>query len=61
MNINDLHEAISRTDTVFGDQDRVLFELPEYDPATHYVELTRSGYFRALLVLRHNIKSASDI
>lgn len=34
--------------------------LPTYDPNTHYVELTRSGYFRALLVLRHFIKLSSD-
>lgn len=36
------------------------FTLPSYDPSTHYIELTRSGYFRALLALRHFIKLSSD-
>lgn len=36
------------------------FELPEYNPESHYLELTRSNYFEALITLRHYIKSISD-
>src|SRR6185369_7836077 len=28
--------------------------------ATHYLEMTRSGYFKALLTLRHFVRAASD-
>ncbi len=31
-----------------------------YDSKTHYLELTKSKYFQALLVLRHYIKLISD-
>lgn len=34
--------------------------MPIYDPKTHYLDLTQSGYFRALITLRHYIKVASD-
>lgn len=51
---------LRKDDSNFKDQDKLFFELPEYNPATHYAELTHSGYFRALLALRHYIKAASD-
>jgi hypothetical protein len=34
--------------------------LPRYDPDTHYLELTKSGYFRTLIFSRHYMKIASD-
>ncbi len=37
-----------------------IFPAPDYDPLTHYVTLTKSPYFHALLVLRHYIKLATD-
>jgi len=36
------------------------FELPKYDPKTHYIELTRSGYFYAIIALRQNLKMIAD-
>jgi asparaginyl-tRNA synthetase len=36
------------------------FILPKYDPKIHYLELTRSNYFNAIISLRHYIKEASD-
>lgn len=60
MSNSNLHGQVSDTDAVFIDQDKSFFELQEYNPVTHYIELTHSGYFRALLALRHHIKSASD-
>ena len=36
------------------------FYLPKYNPKTHYLELTRSKYFNALITLRHYGKIASD-
>lgn len=36
------------------------FITPAYNSATHSKDLTKSGYFKALLILRHYIKSISD-
>jgi hypothetical protein len=36
------------------------FKLPKYDPKTHYIELTHSGYFYALIALRQNLKIIAD-
>lgn len=36
------------------------FEMPEYDHRTHYVELTKSGYFYALIALREVLKLTAD-
>ena len=36
------------------------YSRPEYDPATHYIEVGKSKYFRELTILRHHIKMASD-
>lgn len=42
-------------DFKFKGENLEFFVLPAYNPETHYLELTRSGYFRALLGLRHYI------
>ena len=60
MGTNTLQEQIRRADSGYESQDKSLFEHPKYDPTTHYIELARSGYFRALLTLRHYIKATSD-
>jgi len=60
MNKNFLKESIRKNDASFSSVEKSLFELPKYNPTTHYLDLTRSGYFRALLALRHHIKSVSD-
>lgn len=46
-------------------QDRLItgsaaIRPPKYDPLTHYVEVSRDGYFRNLIVLRHIIKLLCD-
>jgi asparaginyl-tRNA synthetase len=55
-----LGEHIRAIDTIFASQDIRKFELPKYDPTTHYIELARARYFHALLALRHVLKSVSD-
>ncbi|WP_445220502.1 amino acid--tRNA ligase-related protein [Bradyrhizobium sp. Pa8] len=52
--------AILRDDASYALQDRSLFSMPEYNPLTHYIELTRNKYFHALLTLRHQIRAVSD-
>ncbi len=37
-----------------------IFVCPIYDPATHFIELSRSPYYRSILSLRHVIKLLSD-
>lgn len=51
---------IQKSDASFANLDKKEFILPKYDPSFHYLELTKSKYFQALLVLRHNIKLATD-
>ena len=36
------------------------FYLPTYNPKTHYLALTKSKYFKALITLRHYAKTSSD-
>jgi asparaginyl-tRNA synthetase len=55
-----LKNQIRNDDLKFKSGDPKLFVLPEYNPKTHYLELTRSGYFQALIILRHYIKTISD-
>jgi len=56
----DLRKQIKNDDVKFKDVNPRSFILPIYDPNTHYLELTRSGYFKALITLRHYIKVSSD-
>lgn len=56
----DLKQEIAKDDLKFKDIKSNDFILPRYNPETHYLELTKSGYFYALIVLRHYIKIASD-
>lgn len=55
-----LFKQIKDDDSKFESTDLKLFKLPKYDPQKHYLDLTQSGYFRALIVLRHYIKIVSD-
>jgi len=55
-----LHDQIRDDDLEFKDTKLKSFTLPIYDPEIHYLELTRSGYFHALITLRHYIKIVSD-
>ncbi|MDO8569689.1 MAG: amino acid--tRNA ligase-related protein [bacterium] len=55
-----LCEQIKNDDLKFRNTDLKSFILPVYDPKTHYIDLTRSEYFRALITLRHYIKAVSD-
>lgn len=54
------YQQIKGSDARFGSGTKSEYQLPEYNPDTHYLDLTRSGYFRALLVLRHHIRATSD-
>ncbi len=55
-----LRKQIRSADAMFENTDFEHFILPKYDSKTHYLELTRSGYFHALITLRHYIKAVSD-
>jgi len=55
-----LNDKIKNDDLKFKDTNSESFVLPLYDPKTHYLDLTRSGYFRALITLRHYITIVSD-
>jgi asparaginyl-tRNA synthetase len=54
-----LVESMSEDDESFS---KVVksYSVPIYDPVTHFLEVTRNDYFRALTVLRHYIKTLSD-
>jgi asparaginyl-tRNA synthetase len=55
-----LKNQISKIDLEVKNSKFDSFELPKYDPKTHYVELTRSGYFYAIIALRQNLKMIAD-
>lgn len=55
-----LSEQISKIDSEFKSCCYDSFALPSYDPKTHYEELTRSGYFYAIMLLRQNLKMIAD-
>ncbi|MBU1246960.1 hypothetical protein KJ973_02525 [Patescibacteria group bacterium] len=55
-----LRNQIEDDDLKFKSTNLKSFTLPIYDPRTHYIDLTRSGYFQALIILRHYIKTISD-
>ncbi|MDD5710763.1 MAG: hypothetical protein PHV43_01510 [Candidatus Colwellbacteria bacterium] len=55
-----LVEQIISDDLRFKELGSESFVLSKYNPKTHYLELTHSGYFRSLIVLRHYIKVTSD-
>lgn len=55
-----LIRQIEEDDLKYKNLDLGLFVLPEYDSQTHYLELTKSKYFHAIITLRHYIKVVSD-
>ncbi len=61
MDMDALKNMISQDDGFFASQDKSIFGNPRYNPETHYLELTQSPYFKALLILRHYIKATSDV
>ena len=55
-----LIKAMRDDDISFKRDNSKFFSLPEYNPETHYLDLTHDNYYRALIVLRHYIKVSSD-
>ena len=55
-----LRGQIKNDDLKFASINLDFFVLPVYDPKIYYIDLTKSGYFRALITLRHYIKIVSD-
>jgi len=55
-----LSSQLKKIDRLFKKQKSVDFGVPNYDPQNHYIDLTKSDYYWALLNLRHFIKSSSD-
>lgn len=59
MNKESFLEKVGQTDKQFEGHNKEEYSLPSYSPDTHYLEITKSKYFKALTVLRHNVKTAS--
>ncbi len=59
MNKNDLKIYIQKKDEDFKNENKTEYQIPTYDPHTHYLEISRSKYFKGLTVLRHIIKMVS--
>ena len=55
-----LLRQLKKTDSLFKKQKVGSFRVPPYDPQNHYIDLTKSDYYWALLNLRHFIKVSSD-
>ena len=55
-----LKKLITNDDAQYARLDFDSFDLPKYDPGSHYKDITRSGYFHALVTLRHYFKQVSD-
>lgn len=55
-----IESLILRDDAEFNNYSIGVFSTPIYNPVWHYKDLSSSGYFRALLILRHYIKLISD-
>lgn len=55
-----IENLILKDDAMFADSQINTFVTPTYSPKYHYKDISNSGYFRALLILRHYIKSISD-
>lgn len=60
MNKETFLQKIKESDVKFSSEDRLEFSMPNYDPATHYIEVGDSKYYKALIVMRNNIKKACD-
>lgn len=55
-----LDRFIREDDGKFFTYDRSAFDVPQYTPEAHYLDLTKSKYFKAVVFLRHYIKMTSD-
>lgn len=55
-----LDRFIREDDRKFFAHDRSVFDVPQYTPEAHYLDLTKSKYFEAIVFLRHYIKMTSD-
>lgn len=55
-----IENLILKDDAIFTNSTINTFVTPTYSPKYHYRDISNSGYFRALLILRHYIKSISD-
>lgn len=53
-------QEIKKIDNEVCNSNFESYKLPKYDSATHYLELTKSGYFYSIINLRQNLKMLSD-
>ncbi len=60
MSFEFIKKSILKKDLIFKGKEKSDFKVPLYNPNTHYIELTRSKYYNALLTLRHYLKLSSD-
>jgi len=57
----DLKTKIQEADKLFASKNKDNFKLPKYNKDTYSLDVANAGYYRALVVLRHFIKLASDV
>jgi len=60
MNTESFLKNIRYIGDSFSGSDGRGYVLPNYGPDTHYLDITKSGYFNALILLRHITKASSD-
>lgn len=53
-------DHIQKDDSKFTLINKEEFCMPKYDPASHYLKITKSEYFKAITIIRHYIKQSSD-
>ncbi len=60
MNTDQFLEKIILSDKQFEGKNKKDYEIPEYNPSTHYLEIANSKYYQTLVILRNNIKQVCD-
>jgi asparaginyl-tRNA synthetase len=55
-----LNYQIKKDDAFFNTKSQNKYILPKYHHKTHFLELTKSEYYHALIILRHYLKLATD-
>ena len=51
---------IKKDDDALARNGSIDFSMPIYNPEGHYLELSKSKYYHAIIILRHYVKIVSD-
>lgn len=55
-----LLQNIKAIDNLFLNKNSIDYQCPQYDPQKHYLDLTSSGYYRALIAIRQVVSMTCD-